>query len=99
VLAYGLRGNLDVAMIDRLSDAVDDKAEAAEGVQDALGDLARAGRRTDRDTGDFDAELEEFDGELGLSVVNDTETPNKEENNEHKENDADAFGGSACVES
>lgn len=67
VLAYGLRGKLDVKMVDKLSDDLDDKADEAEDLQDSLGDLERAGKRQDRSSDDFDSELADFDGELGLS--------------------------------
>lgn len=80
VLAYGLRGKLDVGMVDKLSDDLDDKAEVAEDIQDALGDLERAGKRKDRTSDDFDAELAGFDGELGISDLNNEN--NKENNNE-----------------
>ena len=86
VLAYGLRGKLDVDMVERLTDNIDDKVDDAEDVQDALGDLERAGKRTDRTTGDFDAELAGFDGELGISDtaegVGEDEFNDKEKNNE-----------------
>ena len=89
VLAYGLRGKLDVGMVDKLSDDLDDKAEEAEDIQDALGDLERAGKRKDRTSDDFDAELAGFDGELGISDLNNEN--NKENNNEQvQENSAAA---------
>ena len=97
VLAYDLRGKLDVNMVDRLADTVDDKTEEAEDIQDALGDLERAGKRTDRDASDFDAELAGFDGELGISDVVDgigengiNEMENKDEKTD--ENAAGRFG-------
>lgn len=67
VLAYGMRGKLDTGMVDRLADSIEDKVDDAEDVQDALGDLERAGKRTDRTSDDFDAELAGFDGELEIS--------------------------------
>ena len=86
VLAYGLRGKLDVDMVDRLADTVDDKAEEAEDIQDSLGDLERAGKRADRSSGDFDAELAGFDGELGISDavdgIGEDGTTETEKNNE-----------------
>lgn len=98
VLAYGLRGKLDAAMVDRLSDDIDDKANDAEDVQDALGDLERAGRRKDRSADDFDSELAGFDGELGLT---DTDTLNKsdekENENAHDHEDADAVRDDGVV--
>lgn len=98
VLAYGLRGKLDVAMVDRLSDDIDDKADEAEDVQDALGDLERAGRRTDRSADDFDSELAGFDGELGLSDQ-DTLKPSDEKENEnaHDHENADAVRDDGVV--
>ena len=67
VLAYGKRGRVDEELVDRLADDVDDAAEDAEGLQDALGELERSGKRKERGDGDFDAALAEFDGELGLA--------------------------------
>lgn len=89
VLAYGRRGKVDEDLVDRLADDVDGAAEEAEGVQDALGDLERSGRRKERGDGDFDAMLAEFDGELGMEegpaaedeqddVKNETEKKNEE---------------------
>ena len=60
LIAHGLRGKLNEDMIDRLADDIEDKTEDAESVQDAMGDLDKAGRRKDRDGGDFDAELAGF---------------------------------------
>lgn len=89
VLAYGLRGKINVDMVDRLSDDLDDKAEEAEDIQDALGDLERAGRRKERGDDNFDAELAGFDGELGIFDI--TNENNKENNNEKTQtNSADA---------
>lgn len=97
VLAYGLRGKLDIDMVDRLSDTIDDKATDAEDVQDALGDLERAGKRTDRLSDDFDAELAGFDGELGISDVEggvgEGGFNEKEENNENEDIDRRNDGG------
>ena len=96
VLAYGLRGNLDTDMVDRLADDIEVKADEAEDVQDALGDLERAGRRTDRSSDDFDAELAGFDGELGLADT-ETETDSQEKENENESteaNDPERGGGS-----
>lgn len=91
VLAYGLRGKLDAAMVDRLSDDVDDRAEDAEDVQDALGDLERAGRRKDRTADDFDSELAGFEGELGLAETDTlNQSDEKENENAHDHEDADA---------
>ncbi len=85
VLAYGLRGKLDAGMVDRLAGDIDKKADEAEFVQDALGDLERAGRRRERDTDDFDAELAGFDGELGLTET-EAEINQPEVNSQEKEN-------------
>ena len=86
VLAYGLRGKLDADMVDQLADTVDDKAEEAEDIQDSLGDLERAGKRKDRSSDDFEAELAGCDGELGISDAVDGVVKeglnNKEKNNE-----------------
>ena len=98
VLAYGLRGRLDVDMVDRLADSVDDKSEEAEGVQDAIGDLERAGRRTDRASDDFDAELAGFDGELGISdtmdgIGGERSNDKEEDNNENEDIACRSDGG------
>ena len=98
VVAYGLRGKLNVEMVDRLTDDIDSRAEDAEDIQEALGDLERAGRRTERSLDDFDLELADFDGELGLAG----DLNNKEKNNETEEaeigdggvRNADAFAES-----
>lgn len=68
LIAHGLRGKLNEDMIDRLADDIEDKTEDAESVQDAMGDLDKAGRRKDRDGGDFDAELAGF-GEAAEEAV------------------------------
>jgi hypothetical protein len=84
-----MRGKLNTGLVDRLADNVDNKAEDAEDVQDALGDLERAGRRRDRDIDNFDAELAQFDGTLGISgKAEDDLTQNKEANNEQIEDGA-----------
>ena len=89
VLAHGLRGKLDVDMVDRLADSVDDKVDEAKDIQDALGDLERAGRRRERGADDFEAELAGFDGELGLGEVEDisVNTNEKENINENTRKD------------
>lgn len=87
VLAYGKRGKLDVSMVDRLTDNIEDKVDDAEDVQDALGDLERAGRRKDRGSDDFDAELAGFDGELGMADFDNVESTNKEKSNETDKTD------------
>jgi hypothetical protein len=60
LIAHGLRGRMDERMIDRLADSIEEKSEDAESVQDAMADLEKAGRRRERDDGDFDAELAGF---------------------------------------
>ena len=99
VLAHGLRGKLDTDMVDRLADTVDDKAEEAEDIQDALGDLERAGKRRDRGTDDFDAELAGFDGELGLSETDDVNvnTNEKETTNENTAENPDAVADGGVI--
>ncbi len=67
LIAHGLRGTLDEALVDRLADDIEDKAGDAESLQDAMGDLERAGRRRERDAGDFESELAGF-GALEESV-------------------------------
>jgi len=67
VLAYEMRGKLGEDQVDDLSGLVDEKAEEADGVQDALRDLEKAGRRKERDGGGFEDELAGFDGALDLS--------------------------------
>ena len=99
VLAHGLRGKLDTDMVDRLADTVDDRAEEAEDIQDALGDLERAGKRRDRGTDDFDAELAGFDGELGLSEADDVNvnTNEKETTNENTAENPDAVADGSVI--
>lgn len=76
VLAYELRGSLGEDQVDDLSGLVDEKAEEADGVQDALRDLEKAGRRKDRESGSFEDELAGFEGELGLGeTAEGTESP------------------------
>ena len=78
VLAHGLRGKLNAEMVEKLTDDIDDKAEGAEDLQDALGDLERAGKRKDRGDDNFDAELAGFDGEdIGLFGDEDSEKKEK----------------------
>lgn len=60
LIAHGLRGRMDEGMIDRLADSIEEKSEDAESLQDAMADLEKAGRRRERDGGDFDAELAGF---------------------------------------
>lgn len=69
ILAYGMRGKLDAGVVDKLTDDIDKFADDAECVQDALNDLGRAGKRNERTNDDLDAELADFDGELGLASV------------------------------
>ena len=75
VLAYEMRGVLDEDRVDELSDLVGDKAEEADGIQDALADLEKAGRRRERPAMSLDEALAEFDGELGLADVPAPEAP------------------------
>lgn len=82
VIAYGLRGKINVGMVDRLTDDIESRVDEAEEIQDALGDLERAGRRTERVSDDFDSDLAGFDGELGLSAEFDEISNTKENNNE-----------------
>ena len=70
LIAHGLRGKLNEDMIDRLAGDIEDKTDDAESVQDAVGDLDKAGRRKDRDTGDFDSELAGFGEPEELGVRN-----------------------------
>ena len=86
VLAHGLRGKLNAEMVENLTDNIDDKTEEAEDLQDALGDLERAGKRKERGDDNFDAELAGFDGELGISDL--TNQNNKENNNEKTQTDS-----------
>lgn len=60
LIAHGLRGKVDEDLIDRLASDVEDKTDDAEAIQDAMGDLEKAGRRKDREGGDFDSELAGF---------------------------------------
>lgn len=89
VLAYELRGRLGEDQVDDLSGMVDEKAEEAEGVQDALADLEKAGRRKDRDDGSFEDELAGFEGELSFDETNEPETPTNETENHHENEDVD----------
>ena len=99
VLAHGLRGKLNTDMVDRLSDTVDDKAEEAEDLQDALGDLERAGKRRERGADDFDAELAGFDGELGLGTAEDVavDSNERETTNENNTENASAVADGGIV--
>ena len=92
VLAHGLRGKLNAELVEKLTDDIDDKAEGAEDLQDALGDLERAGKRKDRGDDNFDAELAGFDGE-DIGLFGDEDSEKKEKNNEEDKTDrADSFG-------
>lgn len=94
VLAHGLRGKLNAEMVENLTDNIDDKTEEAEDLQDALGDLERAGKRKERGDDNFDAELAAFDGEdIGLFGNEDSDNNKKEKNDEqNKTGSADTFG-------
>ena len=101
VIAYGLRGKLDTSMVDRLADDIETQVDEAEDVQDALGDLERAGRRSERNVDGFDAELADFDGELGLAAGICDDSNNKENNNEKQKSeigDGRVFGADAFAE-
>ena len=92
VLAHGLRGKLNAEMVERLTDDIDDKTEEAEDLQDALGDLERAGKRKERGDDNFDAELAGFDGE-DIGLFGDEDSDKKEKNNEQAQTGgADTFG-------
>ena len=93
VLAYGKRGKLDVSMVDRLADDIEDKVEDAEDIQDALGDLENAGRRKDRSSDDFDSELAGFDGELGLTETDEFTDTTTEKEKRNEETDDIVRGG------
>jgi uncharacterized protein (DUF3084 family) len=71
-LAYDLRG-IKEKQIDKITDKIEDKADEADGVQEAVADLEGAGRRRDRegDGFDFDAELAAFgDEEIAMESSN-----------------------------
>ena len=90
LIAHGLRGKVDENLIDRLTDDIEDKTGEAESVQDAMGDLDRAGRRRDRNAGDFDSELAAFGEEpQGESGVGSEEPGVGEEESEKR-------GGAPC---
>lgn len=78
VLAYELRGTLGEDQVDDLSGLVDEKAEEAEAVQDALRDLEKAGRRKDREDGAFEDELAGFEGGLDFGETDETKSPSTE---------------------
>lgn len=90
VLAHERRGKLNADLVENLTDNVEAKTDEAEDLQDALGDLERAGRRKVRGDDNFDAELAGFDGELGLFGEDDAD---KEEKNsgQAKTDRADTF--------
>ena len=92
VLAHGLRGKLNAEMVENLTDDIDDKTEEAEDLQDALGDLDRAGKRKERGDDNFDAELAGFDGE-DIGLFGDEDSNKKEKTNEKsKTGNADSDG-------
>ena len=92
VLAHGLRGKLNAEMVENLTDDIDDKTEEAEDLQDALGDLDRAGKRKERGDDNFDAELAGFDGE-DIGLFGDEDLNKKEKTNEKsKTGNADSDG-------
>lgn len=76
LIAHGLRGKVDEDLIDRLAGEIEDKTDDAESIQDAMGDLEKAGRRKDREGGDFESELAGFgDIELPASETQEGEAP------------------------
>lgn len=91
VLAYELRGKLGEDQVDDLSGLVDEKAEEAENVQDALADLEKAGRRKERTDSSFEDELAGFDGELAFDESNETETQNHEAEKSGEAEEGDGF--------
>ena len=86
VLAYEMRGALGEDHVDELSGLVDEKAEEADGVQDALRDLENAGRRKDRADTSLEDELAGFDGELNFEEPTET-TTTETETETHDENE------------
>ena len=92
VLAHGLRGKLNAEMVENLPADIDDKTEEAEDLQDALGDLERAGKRKERGDDNFDAELAGFDGE-DIGLFGNEDSGKNENNTEQAQTDrADTFG-------
>lgn len=89
VLAYELRGALAEDQVDDLSGLVDEKAEEADGVQDALRDLEKAGRRKDRAETSLEDELAGFDGELSFDDTNEPETTTNETEKTDENEDMD----------
>lgn len=98
VLAHGMRGALGVDMVDRLTDDIESNVDEAEEVQDALGDLERAGRRTERGDGDFDAELALFDGDGAFAEDFENNSNNKENHHDQVENDGAVAGGADALD-
>lgn len=90
VLAYEMRGSLGEDQVDDLSGLVDEKAEEADGVRDALADLEKAGRRKEHDAGSLEDELAGFDGELGLEETFENETTQTETLDENETLDGGA---------
>ena len=78
VLAYELRGKLGEDQVDDLSGLVDEKAEEAEAVQDALADLEKAGRRKERGDTSFEDELAGFEGGLDFGETDETKSASHE---------------------
>lgn len=97
ILAYGRRVRVNEDFVDRLADDVDDAAEDAEGVQDALGDLERSGKRKERGDGDLDAALAEFDGELGLADAEEGAEKNEDVKSEMEKKDEESDSGEPRV--
>lgn len=97
VLAYGKRGRVDEGMVDRLADDVEEAAEGAEGLQDALGELERSGKRKERGGEDFEAALAEFDGELGLADGGEGVGETDDVKSETEKNDEETASGEPRV--
>jgi len=86
-LAYDMRV-ISEKHIDKIADGIEDRVDDAEGALDAVDDLEKAGRRRDRDDGDFDfdAELAAFgDEEI---VMEPEEAVSTEPEEEEKKKDA-----------
>jgi hypothetical protein len=88
-LAYDLRG-IKEKHIDKITDRIEDKADEADDIQDAMADLDRAGKRRDQEEDgiDFDAELAAF-GDEEISMETGEELPASAESaDEEKKKDS-----------
>lgn len=88
-LTYELRG-VQEDQVEDLTEMLDERADEAEEVLDALGDLEKAGRRRDRDAGDeldLDEELAAFDSDE-LEAL-EAETDSGEIDDEQSEDDTE----------